>query len=111
MFTRGPVNTWACHHHHHHHCSTTTVAPSLYHHHHHQGILTVTLLRARRLGGWTGEPDPFCTLALLDAVSIPGGKDCSGGGASGTNADAERTVLSSREEQRSSTVFNEDSPR
>jgi hypothetical protein len=31
-----------------------------------QGILAVKLVRARGLGGWQGEADPYVTLTLTD---------------------------------------------
>jgi hypothetical protein len=31
-----------------------------------QGILAVRLVRARGLGGWSGEADPYVTLTLTD---------------------------------------------
>lgn len=33
-----------------------------------QGILAITLVRARRLGGWQGEADPYVTLSLMDTA-------------------------------------------
>lgn len=33
-----------------------------------QGILAVTLVCARRLGGWQGEADPYVTLSLMDSA-------------------------------------------
>lgn len=38
-----------------------------------QGILAVTLVRARGLGGWQGEADPYCTLSLMDTAGVSGG--------------------------------------
>jgi hypothetical protein len=32
----------------------------------------VTLVRARGLGGWQGEADPYVTLSLMDSAGEPG---------------------------------------
>jgi hypothetical protein len=67
-----------------------------------QGILTVTVIRARGLTGWQHEADPYVTLALMETA----------GEASDSKATAgARTRLSMLQEQRSKTVYNEESPR
>jgi hypothetical protein len=67
-----------------------------------QGILSVTVIRARGLTGWQHEADPYVTLALMETA----------GEASDSKATAgARSRLSMLQEQRSKTVYNEESPR
>lgn len=41
-----------------------------------QGILAVTVVRARGLGGWQGEADPYVTLTLMDNAGVSGLVSC-----------------------------------
>ena len=52
-----------------------------------QGILSVTVVRAAHLVGWSGEPDPYVHLELYDPASR------------------------SKQQHTSSVMFNDDNPR
>ncbi|WIA41914.1 hypothetical protein OEZ86_009229 [Tetradesmus obliquus] len=71
------------------------------------GILAVTVVRARGLTGWQHEADPYVTLTLMETAEEA--SSSSGGGSSTTAGASAR--LSTLEEQRSKTVYNEESPR
>jgi hypothetical protein len=68
---------------------------------HLQGILAVTVVRAKGLTGWQHEADPYVTLGLMQTA----GEDSS------SNTPGAAARLSMVEEQRSKTVYNEESPR
>jgi len=47
-----------------------------------QGILAVTLVRAKGLTGWQGEADPYVTLTLLESGGGTGNSSAAGSGSS-----------------------------
>jgi hypothetical protein len=68
-----------------------------------QGILSVTVIRARGLTGWQHEADPYVTLALMETAGESSDSKAKTAGATAR--------LSMLQEQRSKTVYNEESPR
>uniref|UniRef100_A0A383W4N2 C2 domain-containing protein n=1 Tax=Tetradesmus obliquus TaxID=3088 RepID=A0A383W4N2_TETOB len=74
------------------------------------GILAVTVVRARGLTGWQHEADPYVILTLMETAEEASSSSSSSGGGSSTTAGASAR-LSTLEEQRSKTVYNEESPR
>ncbi|KIZ00093.1 hypothetical protein MNEG_7870 [Monoraphidium neglectum] len=89
-----------------------------------QGILTVTLVRATALGGWTGEPDPYVELTLYGAggdasAGQPGARNAKGGFAAAQHRQASREArpLCTADaslmlaDSVSNTIWNEANPR
>ncbi|GBF93842.1 hypothetical protein Rsub_06841 [Raphidocelis subcapitata] len=82
-----------------------------------KGILTVTLVRATALGGWTGEPDPFVELELFGAgldsgpTAAPGAGARAFGAKKGAGARGRRGGSTHEHQQVSTTIWNEGNPR